>query len=157
MKLMLPIAIALSATPAMVRAQDCPAEAVEAVSDACEEKDHTGIGTDAVARCSATIEAPEGYFILGNDVSIYFGSTYEGLKDRTRPSGKQTVEYVALSGDLGVPNSPLIDNLDILSSVTANAYCDRSAGSRLGKTCYAIAEVTAKSYPLSCLRSWLTL
>lgn len=157
MKFMLPIVVALSATPAMVYAQDCPAEAVKAVSNACEEKDNTGVGTNAVAKCSATIDAPEGYFILGNDVSIYFGSTYEGLKDRTRPSGKQTVDYVAFSGDLGVPNSPLLENLDILSSVTANAYCDRSAGSRLGKTCYAIAEVTAKAYPLSCLKSWLTL
>ncbi len=137
--------------------KNCSPEAVKAVSASCEEVDHTGIMKDAVAKCTARIEASEGFFFLAKDVSVYFGSTYEGIRDRTKPSGRQKLTTVPFSGDLGVPNSPIIKNLNVLSSVTASGYCDRAAGPRLGRTCYAKAKLTAKAYPLSCLKHWLGL
>lgn len=143
--------------PIAAAANECTPEAVIPLSKPCKEDGNTGVMSDAVAKCSATISAPEDYFILKSDVTIYFGSTYEGLTEEKRsgPSGKQTVDYTEYSGDLGIPESPLLENLNIISSATANAYCDRSAGSRIGKKCYAIAEVTAKAYPISCLKKWL--
>ena len=137
-------------------AVDCTPENVKAVSDNCEKEGKTGAGTDAKASCTATISAPDGYFILDNDIELNFSSTYEGIKDGSRPQGRQKISSVAYEPPADVSSNPLLVSAKMYSSFTAEAYCDRSFGSRLGKTCYARASLAAKTYPASCLKKWVS-
>lgn len=136
----------------------CNAASVKALANSCEEKDHTGIGTDAVASCSASIRAPKGYFFFKKDLKLLFQSTYEGLPKAgaTSPTGKQTLSVASYRGlPAHYSSNPLIAGAGtMLSGATANAYCRRSHGSRHRKACYARAKISVKAYPLACLAKW---
>ncbi|MCW8060449.1 hypothetical protein [Agrobacterium tumefaciens] len=156
MKLLLVVS-ALIAFAGGALAQECSPENVLPLSDSCKEVGHTGMASDAEAECRAAITANEGYFILNKDVNVHFGSTWEGIRDRTRAQGRQTLQFVPFEGEIGIPINPLTESLEISSAAIAKAYCDRAYGSRLRKTCYAQADLSAKQYPLSCLKKWFNV
>jgi hypothetical protein len=92
--------------------------------------------------CTATITAPNNYFILSDEVSSSTdASTHKDPAIYNSTAYNHTV----------IKKSSVLKKI-VLQSASVTARCSRGGGWRTFKTCYAIAEIKAKAYPHKCLK-----